>query len=133
MENDPLLSKNIRFQFEPNSSKLDLAKPENLENLASLRKMLQVSPGSTLLLRGHVDPTNKEQFKKQGGEPFVQKKALEAMQLSKDRAGEIKRLLVEREKVEAPRLDVVGRGWEEPLGASMDENRRVEAQWFTLE
>ena len=133
VENDPLLSKNIRFLFEPNSSKLDQAKPENLENLASLRKMLQISPGSTLLLRGHVDPSNKAQFLKQGGEDFLRKKALESIQLSKDRAGEIKRLLVEREKVEAPRLDVVGRGWEEPLGTNMDENRRVEAQWFTLE
>jgi NitT/TauT family transport system substrate-binding protein len=133
VENDPLLSKNIRFRFEANSSKLDMTKPENLENLSSLRKILEISPGSTLLLRGHVDPSNKAQFLKDGGEPYVQKKALEAMQLSKDRAGEIKRLLIEREKVEAARLDVVGRGWEEPLGTNMDENRRVEAQWFTLE
>lgn len=133
VETDPLLSKNIRFFFEPNSSRLDLTKPQNLEDLSSLKKMLQVSPGSTLLLRGHVDPSNKQQFLQQGGQPFLQKKALEAIQLSKDRAGEIKRLLVEREKVEAARLDTVGRGWEEPVSGVMDENRRVEAQWFTLE
>ncbi|HET6407425.1 MAG TPA: OmpA family protein [Chthoniobacteraceae bacterium] len=134
VETDPLLSKNIRFMFEPNSTKLDLARPENLQNLGAIRRMLQVSPGSSILLRGHVDPSNKQMFLQQGGQSFLQKKALEAIQLSKDRANEIKRLLGEREKVEMTRLDAVGRGWEEPVSAtSMDENRRVEAQWFTLE
>lgn len=133
LENDPLLSKNIRFLFEPNSAKLDLNDKGNLENLAALRRLLQVSPGSTILLRGHVDPSNVEAFRKQGGEPYVRQMALRAMQLSKDRAAEIKRVLTEREKVEATRLDTVGRGWEEPISKNMDENRRVEAQWFTLE
>ena len=134
VETDPLLSKNIRFMFEPNSAKLDLTRPENLQNLTSIRKMLQVSPGSSILLRGHVDPSNKQTFLQQGGQTFLQKKALEAIQLSKDRANEIKRLLGEREKVDLARLDAVGRGWEEPVSTtSMDDNRRVEAQWFTLE
>jgi NitT/TauT family transport system substrate-binding protein len=134
VETDPLLSKNIRFMFEPNSAKLDLSRPENLTNLGAIRRMLQVSPGSTILLRGHVDPSNKQTFLQQGGQGFLQKKALEAIQLSKDRANEIKRLLGEKEKVDLARLDAVGRGWEEPLSTtSMDENRRVEAQWFTLE
>jgi NitT/TauT family transport system substrate-binding protein len=134
VETDPLLSKNIRFMFEPNSAKLDQSKPENLTNLSAIRRMLQVSPGSSILLRGHVDPSNKQTFLQQGGQAFLQKKALEAIQLSKDRANEIKRLLGEREKVDLSRLDAVGRGWEEPVSTtSMDENRRVEAQWFTLE
>ena len=51
---------------------------------------------------------------------------------SKQRAAEIKKQLVEREKVEAARIEVMGRGWEEPL-KTLDESRRVEAQWFTLE
>ena len=55
------------------------------------------------------------------------------MQLSKDRAYEIRRALLEREKVDAQRVDTVGRGWDEPLGSEMEANRRVEAQWFTLE
>src|SRR4030095_8411182 len=62
VETDPLLSKNIRFMFEPNSAKLDLSRPENLTNLGAIRRMLQVSPGSTILLRGHVDPSNKQTF-----------------------------------------------------------------------
>lgn len=133
VENDPLLSKNIRFLFEPNSARLDLNVPANLENLTAIRRLLQVSPGSTILLRGHVDPGNRAVFRQQGGAEYERKKALEAMQLSKDRAAEIKRLVVEREKVDAARLDVVGRGWEEPMGPDMEKNRRVEAQWFTLE
>jgi NitT/TauT family transport system substrate-binding protein len=134
LENDPLLSKNIRFLFEPNSSKLDLANKENLENIAAIRRLLQVSPGSTVLLRGHVDPSNVDQFRKQGGESYVRQMALRAIQLSKDRAEEIKRVAIEREKVDAQRLDAIGRGWEEPVSkTNMEANRRVEAQWFTIE
>ena len=66
VETDPLLSKNIRFMFEPNSAKLDLTRPENLQNLGAIRRMLQVSPGSSILLRGHVDPSNKQMFMQQG-------------------------------------------------------------------
>jgi NitT/TauT family transport system substrate-binding protein len=134
LENDPLLSKDIRFQFEANSARLDLNHKDNIDNLGTLRRLLQVSPGSTILLRGHVDPSNIEQFRKQGGEPFVREMALRAMQLSKDRAAEVRRVLVEREGVDQARLETIGRGWEEPVNKTdMDANRRVEAQWFTLE
>jgi NitT/TauT family transport system substrate-binding protein len=92
-----------------------------------------VSPGSTILLRGHVDNTNVAEFRKRGGENFLREMALKAVQLSKERATEIKRVLTEREKVDAKRLDTIGRGWDEPLGAQPEANRRVEAQWFTVE
>ena len=59
--------------------------------------------------------------------------ALKAVEFSKERAGEIKRLMVERHQVDAARLDIAGRGWDEPLGGDPEQNRRVEAQWFTLE
>jgi NitT/TauT family transport system substrate-binding protein len=59
--------------------------------------------------------------------------AMKSVEFSKQRAAEIKRLLVEREKVAAERIETIGRGWEEPLGTEMEQNRRVEAQWFTLE
>ena len=59
--------------------------------------------------------------------------ALKAMELSKNRADEIRRLLIEKYQVDAKRLDVVGRGWEEPAGADSAQNRRVEVQWFTIE
>ena len=71
LETDPLLSKDIRFLFEPNSSTLDQSNQENLKNLDAIKRLLQVSPGSTLLLRGHVDNARVEEFRKQGGDAYV--------------------------------------------------------------
>ncbi len=133
LEGDPLLTKDIRFLFEPNSSVLQLGDAENTKNLESIRRLLQVSPGSTILLRGHVDNALVEKFRQQGGDAFVRQMALKAMELSKNRANEIRRVLIEQLKVPAARLETIGRGWEEPAGADADLNRRVEVQWFTLE
>jgi len=133
VEGSPLLTRDIKFLFEANSSVLDQKVPENLKNLEAIKKMLVVSPGSTILLRGHVDNAMVDEFRKKGGEAFVRKMALEAMELSKKRANEIKRLLVEKHGIDTARLDVVGRGWEEPAGTESEQNRRVEVQWFTVE
>jgi NitT/TauT family transport system substrate-binding protein len=133
VEGDPLLSKDIRFHFQPNSHVLDMSDAENTARLASIKKLLQVSPGSMVLLRGHVDNGMVEEFRRQGGEALVRKQGLAAMQLSKDRAGEIARLLTEKFGVDRARVEPVGRGWDEPLGTDQAANRRVEVQWFTLE
>jgi NitT/TauT family transport system substrate-binding protein len=133
VETDPLLSKDIRFLFEPNSSVLDLDNQDNLTNLDAIKRLLQVSPGSTILLRGHVDNALVPQFRQQGGEAFVRQMALKAVELSKNRATEIRRVLTERLRVDGRRLEVVGRGWEEPAGSDSEKNRRVEVQWFTVE
>lgn len=133
LENDPLLSKDIRFFFEPNSYKLDMSNKDNDRNLAALKQMLQVSPGSSILLRGHVDNARVAEFRKQGGDAFVREMALKAMELSKNRANEVRRALQERYQIPTERLNTVGRGWEEPAGADSEKNRRVEAQWFTIE
>jgi NitT/TauT family transport system substrate-binding protein len=133
LETDPLLSKDIRFLFEPNSYTLDLSNRENIENLEAIKRMLQVSPGSTMLLRGHVDDAMVPEFRRKGGDAFVRQQALRAMELSKNRAAEIRRLLIERYNVDPKRLDIVGRGWEEPVGKDSAANRRVEVQWFTIE
>jgi NitT/TauT family transport system substrate-binding protein len=133
VETDPLLSKDIRFLFEPNSAALDQANPDNTKNLEAIKRLLQVSPGSTLLLRGHVDNARVEDFRKQGGEAYVRTQALRAMELSKNRAGEIRKLLIDRFTIDPKRIDIVGRGWEEPAGPNSDLNRRVEVQWFTVE
>lgn len=133
LEGDPLLTKDIRFLFEPNSSTLQLGNFENTKNLESIRRLLQVSPGSTILLRGHVDNALVEKFRAQGGDAFVRQMALKAMELSKNRANEIRRVLIEQLKVDAARLETIGRGWEEPSGADAELNRRVEVQWFTVE
>ena len=86
LEGDPLLSKDIRFFFEPNSSTLDTDAKQNLEYLDTIKRFLQVSPGSTVLLRGHVDNARVDEFRKQGGEQLVQSMALKAMELSRQRA-----------------------------------------------
>jgi NitT/TauT family transport system substrate-binding protein len=133
IETDPLLSKDIRFFFQPNSANLDLTQSENLKNLEAIKQLLTVSPGSTILLRGHVDNSLIEEFRKRGGESFVRQMALKAVELSRDRAAEIQRLLIQKHGVDGKRLEIIGRGWDEPAGPDPEQNRRVEVQWFTLE
>jgi NitT/TauT family transport system substrate-binding protein len=133
LETNPLLTKDIRFLFQPNTAVLDLSDQSNLQNLEDIKKLVQVSPGSTLLLRGHVDNALIPEIRRKGGETEVRAAALRAMELSQQRADEIKRLLIEKQHVDPKRVDAVGRGWEEPAGTDMAQNRRVEVQWFTLE
>jgi NitT/TauT family transport system substrate-binding protein len=133
VEGDPILSKDIRFLFAPNAANLDVNVAENLNHLETIKKLLQVSPGSTVLLRGHVDNSKVEEFRKTGGETYVRTMALRSVELSRNRAGEIKRMLVEKHNVDANRIDIVGRGWDEPIGPDPEQNRRVEVQWFMLE
>lgn len=134
VEGDPVLSKDIRFLFAPNDATLESGNDaDNQKNFDTIKKMLQVSPGSTVLLRGHVDNSKVEEFRKTGGEAYVRTMALRSVELSKNRAAEIKRVLVEKYGVESNRVDIVGRGWEEPIGTDPEQNRRVEVQWFMLE
>lgn len=132
LENDPLLSKDIRFFFEPNISTLVLTDQSNQQSLKDVMGLLKVSPGSMLKLRGHVDNAREEEFRKEGPE-FHRNMAMRAMKLSNERAAEIKRVLVTQHQVAPERIETVGRGWEEPAGTDPEKNRRVEVQWFTLE
>jgi NitT/TauT family transport system substrate-binding protein len=129
----PILARDVRFLYQPNSAKLDMTSKKNGEDLQYLAKMLQVSPGSTLMLRGHVDNARVKEFESTGGVAFVQRMAMKALQLSKDRANGVRDQLVKDHNVDPSRIEVVGCGWREPLGNDMDQNRRVEVQWFTLE
>jgi NitT/TauT family transport system substrate-binding protein len=135
LEGDPLLSKDIRFFFEPNSSNLDRNAPQNQEYLQTIKRFLQVSPGSTVLLRGHVDNARVDEFRQSGGEQLVQSMALKAMELSRQRAIAVSEaLLAKFPEIDKTRVESVGRGWEEPTGATDSaQNRRVEVQWFTIE
>ncbi|HEY5808828.1 MAG TPA: phosphate ABC transporter substrate-binding/OmpA family protein, partial [Povalibacter sp.] len=129
LEGDPLLSKDIRFFFEPNSSALDKSAPQNAEYLETINRFLQVSPGSTVLLRGHVDNARVEEFRQQGGEQLVKSMALKAMELSRQRSVSVRDALLERyKKIDTSRVEAVGRGWEEPAGPDSNLNRRVEVQ-----
>ncbi len=129
----PVLARDVRLLYQPNSAKLDMTSKKNSEDLAYLAKMLQVSPGSTLVLRGHVDNARVQEFEASGGAALVQRMAMKAAQLSKDRASGVRDQLVKDYKIDPARIEVVGCGWREPLGTDMDQNRRVEVQWFTLE
>jgi NitT/TauT family transport system substrate-binding protein len=134
LENDPLLKKDIRFFFQPNSANLDAQAKENVEYLDTIKRFLQVSPGSTVLLRGHVDNARIGEFRSQGGEELVRTMALQAMELSRQRATAVRDALLARHKdIDASRIETVGRGWEEPVSPQSDQNRRVEVQWFTIE
>jgi NitT/TauT family transport system substrate-binding protein len=134
LEGDPLLKKDIRFFYEPNSARLDEKEARNLEYLDSVKAFLQVSPGSVVVLRGHVDNAKVPDFRKQGGEELVGAMALKAMELSRQRAVGVRQALLKRHpRLDPKRIETVGRGWEEPVGADGNLNRRVEVQWFTLE
>lgn len=133
IEGSQLLSKDLRFLFQPNSAVLDMTDARNLEWLKSIRSFLQVSPGSMVLLRGHVDDSQVAEFRSQGGDQLVRSMALKAMELSKQRAAAVRTQMIDQLKVDPARIEMVGRGWEEPLGGQPDLNRRVEVQWFTLE
>lgn len=134
LEADPLLTRDIRFFFLPNDHRLDMANPENTRLLGDVNRLLGVSPGSIVLLRGHVDDARREEFRQQGGEALVRSLALKAIELSNQRASEVKAQLLKLHPDLAPaRIETVGRGWEEPAGKDSELNRRVEVQWFTLE
>lgn len=134
LEGDALLSKDIRFFFEPNSSVLDQAAAQNQGYLDTIKGFLQVSPGSVVLLRGHVDNARVPEFEQQGGQALVRSMALNAMALSRQRAEAVRDALLKKfPGLGKDRIELVGRGWEEPAGTDSDQNRRVEVQWFTLE
>ena len=135
LEGDPLLSKDIRFFFEPNSSNLDRNAPQNQEYLQTIKRFLQVSPGSTVVLRGHVDNARVNEFRQSGGDQLVQSMALKAMELSRQRAIAVHdALLAKYPDIDKSRVEAVGRGWEEPTNSTdAAQNRRVEVQWFTIE
>jgi NitT/TauT family transport system substrate-binding protein len=135
LEGDPLLSKDIRFFFEPNSSNLDRTAAQNQEYLQTIKRFLQVSPGSTVVLRGHVDNARIGEFRQSGGEQLVQSMAMKAMELSRQRSMAVTdALLAKFPEIDKSRVESVGRGWEEPTdSADAAQNRRVEVQWFTIE
>jgi NitT/TauT family transport system substrate-binding protein len=134
LEGEALLSKDIRFFFEPNSATLDASNKANPGFLDTIHRYLQVSPGSVVVLNGHVDDKLKEQFRKDGGEALVRSMALKAVALSKERAQSVRAALLARHPgLDGTRVEAIGRGWEQPVGTDGDLNRRVEVKWYTVE
>jgi NitT/TauT family transport system substrate-binding protein len=134
LEKNPLLTKQIRFLFQPNSAELDIADTGNQQALTDLTNLLKFMPGSFILLRGHLDNTKVAEFQAKG-DAYYRKMAVRAIEQSKQRAESVKAALLKAApNVDASRVDTEGRGWDEPLpGARPEDNRRVEVQLFTLE
>ncbi len=134
LEGNPLLSKQVRFLFQPNSTELELGDQANQEQLKSLLDLLKLMPGSYILLRGHLDNSKVPEFQAKG-EAYLRKMAVRAVEQSKLRAESVKSALLQAwPEADPARVDTEGRGWDEPLpGAKPEDNRRVEVQLFTLE
>jgi NitT/TauT family transport system substrate-binding protein len=131
VEGTPLLSKDIKFFFQPNSDELDMTVESNAKGLEAIKDMLRNSPGSVLNFVGHVDDAKKADFARQGARVLREMTAA-ADELSRKRADGVRRKL-EQMGVEVRRVKTEGRGWREPASKVSEENRRVEVQWFTVE
>ena len=94
LESNPLLSKDIRFLFEPNSATLDLDEPvEPVEP----RRDQEDAAGQPGLDHPAARPRRQRAWSRSsassGGDAFVRTQALKAMELSKQRAAEIRQML----------------------------------------
>lgn len=128
-----LLSKDIRFYFVPNSSKLDMTSKENAKGLESISQLLRVAPGSRVLLRGHADGSLLAKFQQEGGAAKVREVKLTLKNLSKARCGEVRQIVQDKFSIDSARLESQGVGADEPTGKGPDADRRVEVQWFMVE
>lgn len=133
MANAALLSKDIRFKFQPNSSKLDMNHAENQKGLHSITQLVKISPGSTILLRGHADGSLARQIRETQGESKARDMFISLKSLSKARCAEVKRVLEEKFKIDAARMESQGVGADEPTGKGSETDRRVEVLWMVLE
>ena len=94
-----------------------MANQENLKNLEAIKRLLQVSPGSTLLLRGHVDNAKVEEFRRKGGEALVRTHGAARDGAQQGPRGRRSASCWSSATASTPkRIEVVGRGWEEPAG-----------------
>jgi len=87
VEGDPLLSKDIRFLFQPNFGDPRPEEPEHLTQLETIKSLLQVSPGSL----GAVARARRQRpargVRKMGGEKMVRDMALKSVELTRTGAG----------------------------------------------
>lgn len=125
------IDKDLRFLFPPNEAKLDLADKNNKKYLESLAGLLRAGVGSRIQLTGHVEGSQVAKFKAQGEVAFKQID-LSAINLSKNRARAVKDALVDKYSIDPERVETLGKGWNESLGGQIDNDRRVQAQWITV-
>ncbi|MCS6971242.1 MAG: hypothetical protein RMM29_09435 [Planctomycetota bacterium] len=131
LEPSTVLTRDIRFYFRPNSAELAEDSPDNLANLERLAGWLRASPGSVLLLIGHVEPSRREELRAQWGRAEADARA---RRLGEERASAVRDAVLRRCPV-GERVMAQSRGWEEPIPGESDlaKNRRVEVRWQVLE
>jgi outer membrane protein OmpA-like peptidoglycan-associated protein len=125
------IDKDLRFQFAPNDARLDPDASANGKYIESLAGLLRAGVGSRILLIGHVEGSMIPQFR-QKGEAYLKAMDRSAVSLSRNRAKSVKDTLVEKYGITPERIETTGKGWTEPLGAAFDLDRRVQAQWVTV-
>lgn len=128
-----LLSKDIRFKFKPNSSKLDMDNADNQKGLESISQLVKISPGSTVMLRGHADGSKAVEARESGNGARAREMFLQLKSLSRARCVEVKQILEEKFGIDPARIESQGVGAEEPTGKGADADRRVEVLWMVLE
>ena len=88
LETNPLLSKDIRFMFEPNKADLDMSEPrEHQESRGDQEAARRSAPVRRSCCAVTSTTRRSRSSASSDGEAIVQHAALRAMQLSKDRAG----------------------------------------------
>ncbi len=133
-----VLTNDVQLFFEAQKLDFDLSSttPEIKENIALLNKVAeQTSFLATTMVKlvGHLDTAKVEEIKAKGNQAFIEASA-QAKLVSKKRAEFIKKILVEKYKVDPERIITEGRGWDSPIDAADPaKNRRVEVQFISLE
>jgi len=126
LQTEPFLTRQLPLTFPPNRG---VPTHDHPELFAQLVAMLKLAPGSTMRLRGHVDDSLADHFRKEETLEQWEARALGAMDLGEQRAEWVRRRLI-AEGADGGRIETEGRGW---LDAGGKGKGGVELQWFTLE
>jgi outer membrane protein OmpA-like peptidoglycan-associated protein len=120
-----------RIDFDLDDQRSEIQKNKAL--LGHIAEQMSVLGTTVVKLVGHLDTTKVEEFKAQGQQAWIEASA-QAKLISKKRAEFVKKLLVERYKVDAQRLVTEGKGWDLPVEtAEPSKNRRVEVRFLSFE
>jgi ABC-type nitrate/sulfonate/bicarbonate transport system substrate-binding protein/outer membrane protein OmpA-like peptidoglycan-associated protein len=104
-----------QIEFNPDSPSQEVR--DNLRELAKVAQQTEVLGTTVVKIIGRLDTSRVAEYRDQGAASFMEARA-QAKLLSKKRAEFIKRLLVERYRVEADRVVTEGHGWEDALSAA---------------
>ena len=120
-----------RLDFDPDADSEEIR--QNMRQLGKIAEQMGFLGTTVVKLVGHLDTSRVAAFKEQGQQAFIEASA-QAKLISKRRAEFVKKLLIQRFKVDAERVITEGRGWDEPVDANLPEaNRRVAVQFLSFE